>query len=88
MEIKAIYINDLNYNEMVVFIYNKESNRFEHDSKDEEGVKFSYPVEVIYFDADWIVFTVENREVSEITKEELAELIEIDFNSVDRDDFI
>ncbi len=62
----AIYMPDVRYKEMPVFQYNENNKRFEYENKDD--LPFSYPVEVILTDKDWMIFWVNGEEFDDVEK--------------------
>lgn len=87
MEIKAIYIADINYKDAPVFTYSKLKDSFEYYLEDDDNTIYIYPSELIYCDSDWVVFKVENEIVTKINRDDMAKLISLDVSKINLEDY-
>lgn len=65
--LKAIYIGDINYEQVPVFVYDSKRNEFVHEN-------LFYHYEIVMNDKDWLTFTVGDGKVYPIeNKNRVAE---------------
>lgn len=68
MKIRAIYIGDVRFDQSPVFEYDKATNEFmmliDHE--------FSYSLEIVENDPDFIIFLIEKNKVTKISKRKFS----------------